>query len=316
LTCYRRFWKPVGNTAILDTLLPRICPARTPHYMAPEVESVFPDDIERLITDMLLDDRVEMWGTMSLVALRFRAWTKSRVFRTVVVALRDDWTKRISELFLPNANHIRILAIDLPSTRGRLSNEESTLILRLLQASDGVQHLAVSWHLWEDFSSECGRLKIESLYLIWDGAYGIPPLTLDNLQHPLTLKDITMYAPPDLKGPGSALWFFLPETITEEYCPNLAFLTYAVSEQPIDIEVFGPDLRGVMWVLVDRPTKRLGIQESDLLWMHKSRYLASSGTVLGEWLAKMEGRRSVLEHPSPRPDGEEYPPCFSDMLDW
>ncbi|KAJ7635449.1 hypothetical protein DFH06DRAFT_1303013 [Mycena polygramma] len=290
--------------------------------MAPEVEPMFPEDIERLITEMLLDNGVEMWGTMSLVAMRFRAWTKHRILRTVVVALRDDWTKRISELFLPNANLIRILAIDLPSTRGRLSNEQSTLIRRLLRASDGVQHLGISWHLWEDFSSECGRLKIESLYLIWDGAYGVPPLTLDNLQHPLTLKDITMYAPPDLKGPGSALWFFLPETITED-CPNLAFLTYAVSEQPIDIDCFGSDLEGVMWVLVDTPTKRLDTVNMDMLWMGKydcpnysSRYLSFSSQVLGEWLAKMEGRRSVLEHPPPRAVDEVYSTTKCDIMDW
>ncbi|KAJ6461836.1 hypothetical protein C8R47DRAFT_1159068 [Mycena vitilis] len=290
--------------------------------MALEIESRFPEDIERLVTEMLLDDGVQMCGAMSLVASRFRAWTKPRILRTVVVTLRDNWTKRISELFLPNAKHIRILAIDLPSTRGHLSNEESTLVRRLLQASHCVQQLAVSWHLWVDFSSECGRLEIESLYLIWDGAYGIPPLTLENLQHPLVLKDITMYAPPDLRGPGSALWFFLPETITED-CPNLAFLTYAVSEQPIDIDCFGSNLEGVMWVLVDTPTKRLDPVNMDMLWMGKydcpnysSRHLRFSSEMLGEWLAKMEGRRSVLEHPPPRAADEIYSTTKCDIMDW
>jgi hypothetical protein len=42
--------------------------------LAPIQEPTFPEDIERTIIDVLLNDARDMCGTMSLVASRFHAW--------------------------------------------------------------------------------------------------------------------------------------------------------------------------------------------------------------------------------------------------
>ncbi|KAJ7635454.1 hypothetical protein DFH06DRAFT_1336484 [Mycena polygramma] len=268
------------------------------------LDPAFPEDIERHITELLLDNVGDMWRVMSCVAFRFRVWTKPTMFRT---------------LFLRNANFIQILAIDLPSTRGNLSDAGLTQISQLLQASEGVRHLAVSWHIWEHFASECGRLKIGSVYLIWDGTHDLSEPPLDKIQHPLSLTEFTMYAPP--ANTTRVDWFYFPVTITEDF-PNLVRLTYAVSEQP-DIHGYGEYLEGVMWVLVDRPTKRLDSSTTEFIWQLKveylnyfTAYLRCPNQVLGEWLAKMEGRRSVLEHPPPRDPDQPYPPTNGDIMDW
>ncbi|KAJ6562765.1 hypothetical protein DFH09DRAFT_489463 [Mycena vulgaris] len=273
--------------------------------------STFPEDIERAITDVLLDDARDMRGTMSLVASRFHVWTKPITFRTAVVRQHKDWTKRISDLLLPNASFIRVLAINLPGTGGKLSEEELSHIQRLLEASDGVNHLAVGWYIWAHFRRECGSLQLRSLYLIWDRAYGILPPSLDNLEHPTQLKDLTVYAPHDLKY--MALWrswgeLYIPETAR---CTNLAYVTYA-ADRPIHTvgslyqEI--PHIQGVMFVLVDIPgeypneEEELAITKLDkkMYPNFSTAYLRFSGYLLAEWVAKMEGGPSVLEHPPPR----------------
>ncbi|KAJ7642394.1 hypothetical protein DFH06DRAFT_1301661 [Mycena polygramma] len=268
----------------------------------------FPQDIEQIITEMLLDEERDMAGTMSRVAARFYHWSKTKALHTVVVHYRPDWTKRISELFIPNAAFIRILAIDLPLTRGRLTNEELSLIQRLLQASDGVIHLAVSWHIWEHFGSECGSMHLQSLYLIWDVVYNIPPPSSEHLKHRSTLREITIYAPPQLDG-SEWPWAetYMLATIIEE-CPNITHVAYATSRHVPDIGFYSRGDSGfdggphVMWVLVDSPTKFLDypaekeIFEDEALYPNSSTsYLRFSSEILGEWLAKMEGKTSVLD---------------------
>ncbi|KAJ7670230.1 hypothetical protein B0H17DRAFT_1086127 [Mycena rosella] len=269
----------------------------------------FPEDIERAINDALLHDARDMCGTMSLVASRFYAWTKPITFRTVVVRRHDDWTKRISNLLLPNAGFIRALAIDLPSPR--LSDDELSHIRQLLEASQRVRHLAVGWNVWARFYPECGSLQLESLYLIWDRAHPASPPSLKHLQHPAELKDLTIYAPPDPRNPTPFRpWgeLFLPATA---HCPNLAYVTYAADRTPVptvgslceDLS----NLQGAMFVLVDIPDKFVNEESEDELLKDdkeaypnfSTAYLCHSSQVLGEWLAKIEGRPSVLEHPPP-----------------
>ncbi|KAJ6597031.1 hypothetical protein DFH09DRAFT_109596 [Mycena vulgaris] len=279
--------------------------------VAASPKPTFPEDIEQAINDVLLKDARDMCGTMSLVASRFHAWTKPITFRSVVVHRHNNWTTRISDLLLPNASFIRVLAIDLPFTRGQLSDEELSHIRRLLEASGRVRHLAVTWNIWAHFHLECGFLQLESLYLIWDKFHPISPPSLKHLQHPSTLKDLTVYAPPDLHNPTPFRpWgdLFLPET---DHCPNLAYVTYAADRTPIptvgtlceDL----PGLKGAMFVLVDMPEKYMNEEEEDemvkddkaLYANFSTAYARFSRQLLGEWLAKIEGRRSVLEHPPP-----------------
>ncbi|KAJ7656799.1 hypothetical protein DFH06DRAFT_1473420, partial [Mycena polygramma] len=79
----------------------------------------FPEDLERTITEVLLNDAADMCGTMSLLASRFHAWAIPFAFHTVVIHQRDDWMQRISECFLPNANTIHVLVLHLPSREHR-----------------------------------------------------------------------------------------------------------------------------------------------------------------------------------------------------
>ncbi|KAJ7652347.1 hypothetical protein DFH06DRAFT_1299589 [Mycena polygramma] len=293
--------------------------------MSHSPEPWFPEVIEQIITEMLLDKEKDMAGTMSRVALRFYIWwvkyylrcsalivelfrSKPKSLHTVVVHHRQDWTKRVSEFFIPNAGFIQILGLDLPSTRGRLTNDELLLIQRLLQASEGVTHLAVSWHIWEHFASECGSMHLQSLYLIWDGAYNIPPPSSEHLEHRSTLRDITIYAPPQLDG-SEWPWAetYTLATIIEE-CPNITHVAYATSRHVPDVGFYslgesdsdgGPQ---VMWALVDSSAKFLDypaekeIFEDEALYPNFSTsYLRFSSEVLREWLAKMEGKPGVLD---------------------
>ncbi|KAJ7166566.1 hypothetical protein C8R43DRAFT_1104095 [Mycena crocata] len=268
-----------------------------------------PEDVERAINDMLLNDAQEMRGSMSLVAARFHAWTKPHTFRTVVVRQHDNWTKRIRDLLLPNAHFIRVLALNLPLREG-ISDEDLCLIRRLVQAADRTVHLAITWNLWADFQVECGRLQLQSLYLIWDGATQIP--SLQNLQHPEQLTDLSVYAPPDLEG--IILWrgwgrLFLPAAA---HCPNLAFLTYASDRTPLptigSLCATMPSLKGAMFVCVDiSGTDVTGEGEDALLMDERDRYpnfstahLPSWTDVLGNWVAKMESGQSILMHPPSR----------------
>ncbi|KAF8217687.1 hypothetical protein K438DRAFT_1795490 [Mycena galopus ATCC 62051] len=290
--------------------------AADPLSMAASVEvaapkPIFPEDVERTINNALLSDDRDMCGTMALVSSRFYTWTKAIIFRTVVVRRHNsDWTKRISHFLLPNANLIHTLALDLPYILGEISTEELSLIRALLAASDRVRHLAVTWKIWAQLHRECGALQLESLYLMWDKNHPSSPPSLAHLQHPAALKDLTVYAPPDLRnltpfrGIGD---LYLPNTAR---CANLAYVTYAADRTPIptigslceDI----PTLRSAMFVLVDIPEKFTDT-EDDLITEDKevypnfsTAYVRFSRQVLGEWLAKIEGKPSVLAHPPPR----------------
>ncbi|KAJ7631568.1 hypothetical protein DFH06DRAFT_1128611 [Mycena polygramma] len=271
-------------------------------------ETVFPEDIEYTINQLLLEDAADMWTTMSRLASRFRTWTTPAMLRTVVIRLRDDWAKRIDDFFLPHARFIEVLAIDLPATRGFLSGEELSCIRRLLRGSECVRHLAVSWHIWEQLASECGSLQLVSLYLIWDGAYDILPPSMNGSEYRAPLTDITIYAPPQLETRWADLgWaeFYLPGTIMEDL-PKLTHMTYATSrEVPTLVDFYKEDIV-VMWVLVDSPTRFLrDTVENQIqidMQLHpnaSTSYLRSSSEILGQWLAKMEGNPSVLDASSP-----------------
>ncbi|KAF7338743.1 hypothetical protein MSAN_02196700 [Mycena sanguinolenta] len=267
---------------------------------------IFPEDIERTIIEVLLADARDMRCTIASLSSRFYAWTKPIIFRTIVVRRHNDWTKRISDLLLPNAGLIHTLAIDL---KGQLSNDELSHVHALLTAADQIRHLAVGWPIWIQLSRECGALRLESLYLMWDRTHKVPAPSLTHLQHPAALKDLTVYAPPNIQNPTPFRpWgeFYLPDTAR---CVNLAYVAYAADRTPIptvgslceDI----PNLRAAMFVLVDISEQYAGedalVTEDKALYPNFSTtYLRFSQQVLGEWLAKVEGRRSVLEYPPPR----------------
>ncbi|KAJ7751422.1 hypothetical protein B0H16DRAFT_830961 [Mycena metata] len=266
---------------------------------------VFPEDIERAIIQVLLDDARDMCGTMSLVASRFYGWTKPIMFRTVVVRRHNDWTKRIDDLLLPNASFIRCLAIP-----GQLSGAELSHVRRLLESARQVLHFAVTWSLWAQLQRECGALGLESLYLIWDGASHVPFPSLKHLQRPSALRDLTIFAPADLHNLTSfRTWgeLYLPDTA---HCTSLAYVTYAadrytnptVGSLCEDI----PSLQGAMFVLVNIPEEIVNGGEDEMITddvavysRFSTAYLPRASQVVGEWVAKMEGRPSVLVHPPP-----------------
>ncbi|KAJ7144192.1 hypothetical protein C8R44DRAFT_916135 [Mycena epipterygia] len=264
----------------------------------------FPEDIERAINEVVLNDTRDMCGTMSLVASRFHTWTKPFIFHTVIIRRHDNWMQRISDCLLPHARFIRILVLDLPFTQGRaraqLSSEELSLIRRLLEASGRAKYLAVTWNIWADLERECSALRLEGLYLIWDGAFGIHAPSLHHLQHPAALEDLTVYAPDDLRHPMSWVSFgsrFLPATT---HCVNLAYVTYAADRIPSP-GVVNVDLKGVTLVLIGRT--ELSQRDAGLIEMDTGRFPNYSALcmrylnqVLEEWVAKMEGRESLLGH--------------------
>ncbi|KAJ7480901.1 hypothetical protein FB451DRAFT_1238714 [Mycena latifolia] len=273
----------------------------------------FPEDIERAINEEVLNNYRDMCGTVSLVASRFREWTKPVTFHTVVLRPHNNWMERIRDVFLPNASFIRCLAITVRQIQGPLSDEELTYVRRLLEASNHVKHFAVVWSIWAHHHRECGALQLESLYLIWDKKHHIPPPSLKNLQHPSTLNDLTVDAPADLNNmitwrPWGEL--YIPDT---RQCVNLAYVTYAANTLPggsltffCDDSEF-PAIRGVMFVLVDIPEKlKNEAQDSELMKDEEefypnfsTTYLPNSWQLLNEWLEKMEGRPSVFQHPPP-----------------
>ncbi|KAJ7611767.1 hypothetical protein FB45DRAFT_1037406 [Roridomyces roridus] len=278
----------------------------------------FPQDVERLINETLLDDSRVMCSSMALVASRFYAWTKQLRGRTVVVRRRDgyDWMQRITEYLLPNASLARTLAINLPFTsEGPMPETELAYIRNLLQASRGVVSLAVTWNIWARLSSECGSLPLGNLYLIWDGWGGglrIPRAepSLVNLLHPDTLLELTIYSPPDLQNPTpfrSIANFYVPDIAP---CANLKYVSYAVDRPPTPNICLlckeRPSLR-TRFVLVMPEAWVSDRALSDMLVeMNKEWYPTFSNTwlpsfdhVLAEWLKKAEGRESVLDHPEP-----------------
>ncbi|KAJ7459353.1 hypothetical protein FB451DRAFT_1563719 [Mycena latifolia] len=270
------------------------------------------EDIERTITEEVLDDSryarhdVPRGFTISCVS----GWQDET--EHILVHRRNDWVKRISDIFLPNAAFIRVLVLHLHLIRGPLSEEELPYVRRLLEASDHVGHLAVVWSI-SRLHRECGALQLESLYLIWDREHEMQPPSLTNLQHPGTLKDLTMNAPADLQNLIS--WrssgeLYVPDTT---HCVNLTYVTYAADTPPTsslgylceDI----PNIKGVMFVRVDIPEKFMNEAEDSEFELMKheescypnfsTAYLPHSWQLLNEWLAKTKGRPSVLQHPPP-----------------
>ncbi|KAJ7076996.1 hypothetical protein B0H15DRAFT_571402 [Mycena belliarum] len=272
---------------------------------------MLPEDIEREVTEVLLSEAKDMCRTMSLVASRFNAWTKPVMFGTIVLREHDNWTTHLSEVLLPNTRFIQRLAVMVEYNRSdgsHLPDADLAQIKRLLEASIQVKHLAVTWSIWARLPQECGNMHLESLYLEWDRDYCISPPTLRHLQHPDELKDLTVYAPPDLDNPmpkwRSWGYFYLPTTTR---CTNLAYVTYAALTLPdrsLGALSAQPNMKGVMFVLVDTSEKYM---TGDNRWKREEKvwpafsavYLRYPHQILGEWLARMEGRPSALVHPPP-----------------
>ncbi|KAJ7174462.1 hypothetical protein C8R46DRAFT_1189256 [Mycena filopes] len=286
-------------------------------YTSTTGSPTFPEDLERVICEILLDDARDMRGAMSLVASRFNvcSWvicrTKPIKFHTVVIRGHDNWTQRLDDCILPNAGLIRALVLNLPrsekSARCRFSDEELSSLRRLLSASEGVRHLAVTWNIWAYLEPECGALGLQSLCLIWDDLLIVRPPQLAELQHPAALEDITMFAPLSLR-PRWRTWarledYYLPDT---RHCTNLAYVTYATAS-------IGPwtgdqRLKGYMAVAVGERTLYAVQREGTYLTVRRKEGHPNYATlcvrtwdeVLREWLNKVEGRESLLEHSPPR----------------
>ncbi|KAF9041992.1 hypothetical protein BDZ89DRAFT_1109651 [Hymenopellis radicata] len=268
-------------------------------------EGRFPEDIERAINEALLKDldARDMRATMSLVAFRFHEWTKRIVFSTVIIRRRNNWMQRISELLVPNASSVRILALNLRSIEGTLSDYELSHIRRLVEAAEGVRHLAVPWSLWTRLSREFGSLQLESLYLIWDGTLPARAPSLKDLQHPALLTDLTIYAPPDPENltPFRSIGvLFLQRT---DHCPKLAYVTYAADRMPEptvgslcdDI----PTLSGAMFVLVNMHPEYSDPEEYEMVKEDKERYPNFSTAYqkwkggLASWSIRLHALRKV-----------------------
>ena len=229
------------------------------------------------------------------------------IFGTVVVRRRNNWMKRVSAFVLPNASLIRVLALDLAFTqeftRGQHSDDELELIRQLLGASTRVSHLAATWNIWAHLDHECGALQLESLYLIWDGAFhrfegprGIHPPSLQHLQHPAALKDLTVYAPPDIVNGPKPQWRIyggccFPDT---SHCPNITYETYAAPHIPWPFML--RSRTRTMFVCVGYTEDGL-ISQTAIFPHIQMACVRSWSQVLDEWLAKMEGKPSVLDHP-------------------
>ncbi|KAJ7429802.1 hypothetical protein B0H11DRAFT_2400680 [Mycena galericulata] len=259
---------------------------------------------------------------MSLVASRFHTWwvsltacrrsqyntvcnrTKPVMFHTAIVRRHNNWMRRISDCLLTNASFIHVLVLDLPLTqggvRGQLAEEELSSIRQLLKATGRVRHLAVTWNVWAYLQRECGALRLESIYLIWDRACNVLEPSLHHLQHPAVLKDLAIYAPCSLPYPD---WWrraqlFLPATTQ---CVNLAYVTYATDSIPWP-GVQDSKLKWAMLVLLGRTEPHEDQAQS--IKTIREKYPNFSAVcmqyfrqVLEEWVAKMEGRESLLYHP-------------------
>ncbi|KAJ7100966.1 hypothetical protein B0H15DRAFT_927522 [Mycena belliarum] len=274
--------------------------------LAPASEPVFPADIERFINEILVDGWPEMCGTMSLVAARFQSWTKPFRFRTVIVRRSNNWTQRINSWLLPNADFIRTLVLDLPLKQAGYRSEvpaaELAILRALLEAAGGVRHLAVTWSIWDHLQLECGALQLRSLYLVWDEVYNISAPSLECLQHPDALVDLTFYAPEGLRFPdpwrGESL-YRLPATSLFD---SLDYVTYAADSIP-NPGIRLLRLKGAMLVLTGRDWGDLDEYETKYIEDDRARYPHFSAVcvqhrnqILDEWVARMQGRESRLDH--------------------
>ncbi|KAJ7165923.1 hypothetical protein C8R46DRAFT_1351415 [Mycena filopes] len=219
--------------------------------------------------------------------------------------------QRLNDCILPNAGLIRVLVLNLPrgkdTVRCSFSDEELSSIRRLLGASHGVTHLAVTWNIWAYLDPECGALHLQSLCLIWDGALlDVYPPQLGGLQHPAALEDLTIFGPLSL-DPDWSGWHrpddYLPDA---RHCTNLAYVTYAaawVVTGWIDGRLKGHLAVGVGERTVDEIKKGEDRSLKFIKEYHPNfatLYLRTWNEVLREWLNKVEGRGSLLEHPPPR----------------
>ncbi|KAJ7101491.1 hypothetical protein B0H15DRAFT_796273 [Mycena belliarum] len=271
-------------------------------------QPAFPEDIERTINEVLLRDTRAMCGTMSLVASRFNIWTKPIAFHTVMVHRRNNWMERIIDWLLPNAAFVRILVLDMPSSQADeripLPAEELSLIRRLLQASEHVAHLAVTWNIWSDLQNECCTLRIEGLYLIWDDAYWVPSPSLAHLKYPTVLYDLTISAPADLDNPTPYRSWGMDYVPNTNECFNLAYVTYASTRHSDPI--LAGHIKRYKLILVGSA----GLYRDDVRAFRSFnqrrrkrdpefsvQIIQHWHQVLGEWVARMEGRESLLIHP-------------------
>lgn len=128
----------------------------------------------------------------------------------------------------------------------------------------------------------------------------MPAPSLDPLQHPTMLRDLTVYAP-------AALYFLTPfRSFAElllpatEQCASLAYVTYA-TDRPPSPGVAGVAVKRTMLVLVGKT--ELNRFEADMVQRTRqlypnfsSRCLSDWNQLLREWVARMEGRESILDH--------------------
>ncbi|KAJ7617300.1 hypothetical protein FB45DRAFT_933847 [Roridomyces roridus] len=282
---------------------------------------MFPEDIERLIHQTLLHDSQEMRGVMALVAARFHLWTKPFIYRTVVIRRRDDdvdWMQRTVDFLLPNAGLIRTLALDLPFSgrQGPSFEEELTHIRKLLRSASRIVSLAATWNMWSRLSIEIGSLELQNIYLFWAGSskYGLAAPSLSHLRHPQKLLALTI-ADPLLchHTPLPSGWYYtfsqyrrLPET---ERCTNLRYLAYGTARVGIQtLNTFcqdHPHIEAVfMFTTADIIDVNGDLRQRLQAILQPNCYgawVVSSSDVLQEWLARTEGRESVLDYrPHPR----------------
>ncbi|KAJ7165837.1 hypothetical protein C8R46DRAFT_290957 [Mycena filopes] len=280
-------------------------------------DPIFPEDLERKICEVLVEDTRDMCGPISLVASRFHAWMKDIKLWTVVVRESDDWAQRINDCILPNAGLIRVLVLDLSfhkddDRRCVYSGEELSSIRRLLGTSRRLRHLAVTWNIWACLEQECAALRLQSLYLIWDGAgfdgtTRIEAPTLEKLQHPAALEYLTMFAPLSL-APGWSPWREPDSQLpVMAHCTNLAYVTYAANLLQVLPWTGKQYLKGCMTVALRAP-KVDGMRgddsrnsaRKDRIPNFSTLHMSGLGELLREWLKKVEGRKSLLDHPPPR----------------
>ncbi|KAJ7178283.1 hypothetical protein C8R46DRAFT_1188296 [Mycena filopes] len=264
---------------------------------------IFPDDIERAINQDVLDGNPDMWATMSAVASRFHTWTKPTTFSTVIISKRSDLTERIESYLLPNARFIRVLVIDTffadfgeLEARTQVLPAELKSMSDLLDASIRVRHLCVTWNIWTELRPKFGALRLESLYLRWDGALGreIDVPSLGDLQYPDMLKDLTVLAPVDLENPMPFRpWGQLLLPTRSQEGISLDYVTFASVREPRPgVENLGR--KGSTLVLIRKTESSKKIFEYEVGKKFSIVYLRSAGELLKQWVERMEGRRTVL----------------------
>ncbi|KAK7050689.1 hypothetical protein R3P38DRAFT_2605536 [Favolaschia claudopus] len=268
--------------------------------------NLLPEDVERAIVDATLYEWKEMCNTMALVASRFYSWTKPHIYRTVIVRRTEHWTRRISDVLIPNAALIQTLVVDLPLVQGSLSDDELSAIARLVEAAQGVKNLAVPWNIWIELPNQCGSLALKSLYLFWDRTHPATEPSLANLQHPEALEELVIYAPADLREMTPfRSWgdLYFPDTSD---CSNLAYIAYAADRCPMptvgSLREDIPHLKAAMFVLAGIPEKFIA-DEDPLVTEDRetypnffSTYLRYWSQLLKEWIARTEGAESILNY--------------------